>query len=200
MIGIYAIRNEVTGQQYVGRSVNTRERLYGHFWALRHGRHCNRLLQESFRKYGEAAFTGRTIIICRRDDLVLYEYLAIAALHTDESSKGFNLTPAENGILSHGPEAKAAISAALRKRKPYMRTPEIREKIAKSLKGRSGVNRGRKFSPEWRAKLSAAKRGTKMRLGKTFTPEQREKIARGVRAYARNRRLNHQQLHLPLDG
>lgn len=184
MIGIYQIMNLVTGQRYIGQSVKCKARIGQHLSYLRRGVHCNRHMQASFKKHGAAVFEGRVLCITSRVDLSLYERLLIAGYRSDQRKFGFNLTIATDDRLTHTPEARAAISAALRKRKPYERTPEIRAKIAASLAGKPGINRGRKFSAETRAKMAAAKLGKKHQsgmTGKTHSKETRDRIASSLK-------------------
>lgn len=54
--GVYAITNTVTGEQYVGSTVDIRGRWSGHRSALIRGRHGNTLLQDHWRRYGSRAF------------------------------------------------------------------------------------------------------------------------------------------------
>ena len=56
MITVYSIRNEVTKQQYIGKSTNFVRRKRRHFNDLESDKHSNRLLQKSFNAYGESVF------------------------------------------------------------------------------------------------------------------------------------------------
>lgn len=158
--GIYAIENARTGQLYVGQSVKARQRVLQHFGYLRKGKHQNPHLQRSFDKHGADAFVGRTIVICRPEDLPLYEKLIIHGLKTDERAHGFNLAGATPSNYRHAEETKRRISIGVSAR-PNQRAPkseETKRKIAATLTGRVGANKGRKFTPEHRANLAAAKR------------------------------------------
>jgi group I intron endonuclease len=59
--GIYSITNLVTNNVYVGQSKDIRARLQIHLYSLRAGKHSNSYLQNSFNKYGEAAFRGAVL-------------------------------------------------------------------------------------------------------------------------------------------
>jgi group I intron endonuclease len=158
--GIYQIRNVVTAQVYIGRSVKAPARISQHFSMLRKGVHHNSHLQSSFKKYGDRAFVGSVLIVCSREMAPLYEYLIIKGLRSDDRKFGFNLTIAtDEGKLTHAPETCAKIAEYNRTLKPkYVRTPEIRAKISKTLTGKPGANKGRIVPPEQRVKMSAAKR------------------------------------------
>lgn len=55
--GIYVITNTVTGEQYVGSTIDFEQRWASHQTTLRWGRHANRVLQQSWRESGAEAFT-----------------------------------------------------------------------------------------------------------------------------------------------
>lgn len=57
MVGyIYRIINKVTGQSYIGQTINIKRRQREHFSALRDNKHENPKLQASWNKYGEENF------------------------------------------------------------------------------------------------------------------------------------------------
>ena len=62
--GIYKIVNKVTGQCYVGQSQRVKKRLKEHFRLLRWNKHTNPHLQNSYNKYGPAAFYGAIEVEC----------------------------------------------------------------------------------------------------------------------------------------
>lgn len=62
--GIYVIRNDVTGNGYVGQSVRMRKRIADHFNLLRSKKHPNAHLQKAFLKYGEHNFSYDFEVIC----------------------------------------------------------------------------------------------------------------------------------------
>jgi hypothetical protein len=63
---IYRITNNVTGRVYVGRTLNPKERLNGHWKCLRSGRHKIKELQDDYNALGESAFTFS--VICEMSD------------------------------------------------------------------------------------------------------------------------------------
>ena len=73
--GIYAIRNTITGDVYVGQSINLVGRWGGHFRQLAKGKHPNRKLQDDFSSYGSDAF------VCRRVELCAVELLCEREAH-----------------------------------------------------------------------------------------------------------------------
>lgn len=158
--GIYEIRNTATGQRYIGRAVHIPRRISKHLTELRGGRHYNLHMQRSFVKYGEGRFSARALIICRPEDLAIYEHLLIKGFRSDNGALGFNKTVAtDHGILTHTDDAKARIAHYNRTAKPkYERTPEIRGRISIALTGRPSPKKGKPMSAEQRAKLSDAKK------------------------------------------
>ena len=64
---VYQILNLVTGDMYIGSSVNYKERWCRHRKDLRAGRHHSKYLQRSWIKYGEASFEFRVLEFCSSD-------------------------------------------------------------------------------------------------------------------------------------
>lgn len=60
--GVYCIFNKVTGQFYIGRSLDVNQRRYQHKYSLREHIHENPKLQKSWDKYGEPAFEFRVLM------------------------------------------------------------------------------------------------------------------------------------------
>lgn len=56
MVGIYEIKNKVTGKSYIGSSKQIQKRWEQHLLALRKGIHHSVLLQRAWNKYGEDCF------------------------------------------------------------------------------------------------------------------------------------------------
>lgn len=89
LIGIYQIRNEKTGENYVGSSVSIHNRLKKHILDLTNGTHINRALQESWNRDGAASFQFSILeIVGDRDELEEREIHWIKK--TDAHSVGFN--------------------------------------------------------------------------------------------------------------
>lgn len=103
---VYRILNTVTGESYVGGTINVEGRWRKHRSRLRAGKHCNRKMQASWNKYGESAFVVEILEKCDRSQLRTVEKCEIAKL--DSCKKGFNSTP-----LGAGPdyETRAKIVA-----------------------------------------------------------------------------------------
>jgi hypothetical protein len=79
--GLYEIHNTVTGDVYIGSSLNIPSRLNHHRLALVRGRHHSKRLQEDWDTYGPDAFTFQMMRALSEDDwLSAEEALAILEL------------------------------------------------------------------------------------------------------------------------
>lgn len=90
MIGVYGIKNLVTGKMYIGKSVNIIKRISNHFSSLNKGNHHSEYLQRSFNKHGELCFVGGIIEIC--DKNILNERERYWVQYYDSYNNGYNGT------------------------------------------------------------------------------------------------------------
>lgn len=112
MIGIYCIKNNQNNKLYIGQSVNIEQRFQQHKSMLKHNRHENEHLQNSWNKYGENSFEFSVIECCTENELDDLEKKYIAAFRTMDHNYGYNL---ESGgsINKHMSDAsKAKMSKA----------------------------------------------------------------------------------------
>jgi group I intron endonuclease len=84
--GIYKIENIVTGDFYIGQSINLKNRRYQHFYELKKNKHKNKYLQNSFNKYGKENFKFFILLYCDINNLTFYEQLLV-----DNLNPAFNL-------------------------------------------------------------------------------------------------------------
>lgn len=89
--GIYKITNTITGKIYVGSAKNFAQRWGMHLFQLRRGRHHSTLLQRSFDKHGEAAFTFTRLLECEKCDLILHEQQSLETLKPYDPAIGYNI-------------------------------------------------------------------------------------------------------------
>lgn len=69
--GIYSITNVVTGDMYIGQTIQDFEKRWkSHISALNRGDHDNDYLQRSWNKYGEDAFKFKAIHYCDELDIL----------------------------------------------------------------------------------------------------------------------------------
>lgn len=194
--GVYKIRNEATGRCYIGSAVVFKRRLSDHRKMLERGDHPNRYLQSAWAKYGAKEFTFSIVLICEPIALLMYEQLLIDA----HASQLYNLSPKAGSQLGfrHSEEAKQRMAKLKIGKKA---SDAHRAAISEALQGHAVSDRvisvlqkrrGTKLSPEWRAKLSAAKKGKRQspeavakraraNTGKKRSPEQRARISAGLR-------------------
>jgi len=165
---LYAIKNTVSGKEYVGYTRNSAEK--------RFETHINNAkwkkvgaLYDAMRKYGTEVFELKTLLVCETHvDACSFERATIKKFAT-LIPNGYNMTLGGDGVPLT-PERYAEINAKKR--------GKCSEKQILANRRRSG----RRASPETIAKLSAARKGKKP------SPELIEKRRLGVLAYHAKRR------------
>ena len=93
MIGyIYHIRNKINGKEYIGQTIDIRERLYRHFYDLASGSHHSIKLQRAFNKYGKDSFeiSYKKYSINSIEELLIKEQKEIEKY--DSCNNGYNMT------------------------------------------------------------------------------------------------------------
>lgn len=149
--GIYEIRNLVNGKRYVGSAVKFSERWKKHTTQLERGTHHSSILQRAWRKHGASAFEFRKLIICGRENLLMYEQAAMDAFRPE-----YNIEKKAGSPLGVKRSAETiAKRTATRAANGFSPSEEVRKRISLSLKGRPG----RIPSEETRARMSAASKG-----------------------------------------
>ena len=149
--GIYRIVCTANGgKTYVGSAVNLRQRFGTHRHTLRAGTHHNSHLQNAWNKYGEQAFVFEVVVLVPKEMLIDVEQR-----HMDACGDRFNIRPEAHSNIGvrHSQSMRDKCAAAARGRKA---TPETRARMSAAAKGRG---KGRTASAEAKAKMSiAAKR------------------------------------------
>lgn len=143
--GIYKITCLADDKIYIGSAVNLRKRWINHKSSLNTGNHRNNYLQKAWNKYGELCFTIEILELCERSVAIEREQYYLDLLQPYKE-RGFNLA------------THAGLSTLGR-----VHSPETRAKL--------GGNKGRKFSAETKARVSAAG------LGRITSEETRAKIS-----------------------
>lgn len=195
--GIYKIEHLSTGRVYVGSSVDLARRRREHINRLTRGTHVNPKLQNAWKKYGADQFSFSVLERCQRDMLLEREQW-----HIEDSRAaldGFNVMPTAGTTMGfrHSPETIAKIKLSnTGKRHDDLSISKMRGRIVTDATRAllSAVHLGRKlpvevresmsraqkardpFSAETRARISAAKTGTKR---PPVTEETREKLREG---------------------
>lgn len=125
---IYAIRNTVTGNMYVGSTIEPRRRWNVHRCNLRSGKHTSFVLQRAWDKHSEMAFEFVPLLVCEAKDRNDFEAGFIRSMGEYNLMKDVGVPPA--GSMAG---LKLSVSA--------------REKIAAAAKARHARNRDEKLRP-----------------------------------------------------
>lgn len=184
MFYVYRIVRRETGKQYFGW---TSESPNQRWW--RHKNHAKEgdgyAIHDAMRRHGIDAFDFEVVLeVGTAAEAKLAEMYYIAGFKTNlrrVGHWGYNLTDGGEGIVgfTHDDETKARIGAAKRgKPSPLRGRPKDPKAIAKT----AVFNRGRKFTPEHRARLSAAKLGKKQAKRGPLSEEHKESIRRTLKA------------------
>lgn len=193
--GIYEIVNTINGKRYVGSAVTIRGRFAVHRMMLRRGEHHSPKLQRSWDKHGEVAFAFRKLLVCSRENLLMYEQIAMEALQPE-----YNILRVAGSALGHKWNEAQREEARVRntERNPFKGRKHSPETLAlmaavkvgkpSPIKGRArspgavektaAFHRGRRRSDETRAKIAAKARGRKC---SAESVEKRASKLRGVR-------------------
>lgn len=181
--GVYQIVNTTNGKRYVGSAVRIEKRWEEHRRDLRKEKHHSVSLQRAWRKYGAPAFEFSVLEFCDKASLILVEQR-----HIDERAE-YNICRVAGSSLGikHSAEVLARMKAAQAKRasmpgyvnpnKGRKYPPEICERMA-------APKRGRKRPPrplEWCLKISEAKKGTRVNIGRVPSEETRRKLSDALR-------------------
>lgn len=151
--GIYAIEHTDSGRMYIGSAVNFGARWRVHLCLLRKGKHHSTHLQSAWDKYGEAAFLFKKLVVCSKENMLMYEQRLIDGYRVFESKFGFNGRRNASSQLGmvHSEEARAKIRA---KRATQVFSQETKDLWSKNKTGRK--------MPEWFGEFTRRhKTGTK---------------------------------------
>lgn len=88
---IYCIEQKHTGKKYIGSSMNPKLRKRQHYADLRHNRHYNKYLQNSFNKYGEDNFEWIVIENVDNSELLVREKYWTELNNSTNRKYGFNI-------------------------------------------------------------------------------------------------------------
>lgn len=196
---IYAIVHRSTGRVYVGSTASIKTRVSYHRSKLRNTKHDNSYLQNSWNKYGEDAFSFVILELCEVSHLLDRESYWMDQTGCCDKSVGFNLDTIAVRKM-HCEETKAKIGAA---HKGKIVSAETRQKLSVLRIGVSTGRRtpeqrinysrarvGKKHSPETIAKLCAQRRGRKL------TPEWRAKCTAVLKNNHLERKLGKEKCQL----
>lgn len=154
-IGIYKITNKINKKVYIGQSVNIHKRKLGHFNKLKHNRHHNKYLQNSFAKYGIENFDFEILCYCLESELDDKEKEYIAFYESTNRNKGYNLMYGGQG----GRKFSTEVIEMFRKNRIGKKL--TKEHCANISKGRKGI----KLSNEAIEKIRETKKRNKSHCG-----------------------------------
>jgi len=148
---VYLITSKDTGRVYVGQTVRPlHKRMYRHWEHARRGR--MHPLYAAIRKYGESSFSVRVLeVVTTQEELDSAErkwVLYFNSVHPE----GYNL---RGGGRGRGEISKDTLQRMSESHKGFVVKEDTKEKIRAAMKVRF-------FSPEHRARISAAKKGKKV--------------------------------------
>jgi group I intron endonuclease len=150
--GIYKITCNSLGKIYIGSAQKLSQRFWSHRNNLSKNKHPNYKLQRAWEFYGEESFVFEPILICRKEDLLMYEQKFLDLYECVEN--GLNICPTAGSQLGvkkpHSEAHKLALKEAWAKRKAdkgwfenfkkgqsetqkkqtFMKTDEYREKMS----------------------------------------------------------------------
>ena len=172
--GIYQIKNRITGDRYVGSSIDIRGRLLRHRSYLRRGAHANPILQNVFDKYGEDNLEFTVLLLCPKDETLKYEQAFLNNTNT-KYNIALDVSAPTLGRKSTENTKRLLSKVTSGKNNPFYgrrHTKKTKELISKKKKGkkpseecikkRSGENHwlyGKHRSKETREKISKALQG-----------------------------------------
>lgn len=184
------------GKKYIGQTIRSIAiRMAQHRYV---SKRRNSRLYAAWRAHGEPSLT--VLGEFPNAELAKREQEAIAA-HDSLVPRGYNSTIGGESAPSRNPLIAEKISAALKGRKKPPLSEEHRRKLSEANKQRTGPNKGRVFSDEWRRRLGAAGRGRKRSAisrqkqsaalkGRVFSDEWRKKLSAARKAWWGRHRLN----------
>lgn len=134
---IYRIYNKANGKSYIGQTKNLKKRWYSHVWSSKsHDRHS--LISRAIHKYGIENFDFLILEegLETQEEIDLLEVYYIAYFDTNSSrgGSGYNLTDGGEGVkgLKMSKGSKRLMSK--KKKDLYLQSPQVIEKISKSVK------------------------------------------------------------------
>ncbi|MDP1553697.1 MAG: NUMOD3 domain-containing DNA-binding protein [Methanobacteriaceae archaeon] len=186
---IYKIENTVNGKLYIGQTTSSfKRRKTQHLSDLRHTRHGNCHLQNSFNKYGEFIFDFKILNWANSlEELNNLETYYMKKYDCFDREKGYNIREGGDN-RKHSKESLIRMSIA---QKGRTISPEHRQKLSLAFKGR-------KHTLETRQKMSIAHKGNTYCLGNSPSAETRQKMSEAHKGekshwYGKNFSLEHRR-------
>lgn len=161
MIGIYYIKCLVNRRVYIGSSLNIEERINKHLSLLKHDKHVNSYLQNSYNKYGKSSFSIGVIDICKEDELLKREQFYI-----DKNKNLFNIVKQDVFRPSLDKETRIKISQTVRNNYKSGLIPKFNGGSIK--KGTEPWNKGKRYNSTNHLKVPKKIRGSREKFSQTM--------------------------------
>lgn len=153
MQGVYAIKNKITNQQYVGSAVSFKHRWDLHLLQLKKKTHHSRYLLRSWEKYGADSFEFIILEhVNDKNDLLIREQWWM-----DNVNSSFNMSPTASSTLG----SKRSKESREKMRKAHLGKKLSPLQLANRIAAQSGDNhwtRKKKFSEEAKKRMSEAQK------------------------------------------
>lgn len=177
---IYKIKNKTSNLYYIGSTINLKERLLRHKAALKKNSHHNIYLQRAWNKYGEESFEFEMIMNCKLEEMIDWEQ-AFCDVHKEMygvyNMSEFVDNPTRGSKRSFSKETRLKMSEAHKGmatgRIGQIHSPETKEKISQSSKGRKLTEEHRKKISDKRKILLQTRsdlgfqKGSRINIGRT---------------------------------
>ena len=194
LCGVYSIACLFNDKQYIGSSIDIKNRWRHHRVSLVKGGHKNRFLQRAWNKYGMKAFRFNIIELCQSNTRIAEELFWVKKLKPE-----FNLSipDLDREGFTWSKETRAKMSRAARGNKSSIgrvASLETRHKISKAMMGNqhakgwvptqeqlhkmSAAAKVRKFSKETCHKASMRMMGNQYSNGHIASEETRRKMSK----------------------
>lgn len=153
MQGVYAIKNKITNQQYIGSAVSFKHRWDLHLLQLKKKTHHSRYLLRSWEKYGADSFEFIILeYVNDKNDLLIREQWWM-----DNVDSSFNMSPTASSTLG----SKRSKESREKMRKAHLGKKLSPLQLANRIAAQSGDNhwtRKKKFSEEAKKRMSEAQK------------------------------------------
>jgi len=135
--GVYLIKNKITGNYYVGSSVNIYRRSSGHKSKLLANKHSNQHLQNAINKYGIENFCFEILELCSKEEVRKKEGFYITKLKPH-----YNIDLVlETGVREVSEETRLKIG--IKSAEKFIKNPELKLKLFNSRKEKPVWNKGK---------------------------------------------------------
>ena len=173
--GIYGWRNTENGKWYVGQSVDVDRRKRKHLTRLKAKSHHNQHFQYAWDFYGEESFEFVVFEYCAIEMLDMRERAWISYYKSNDRNHGYNMDTGGNYLKKYSEESKRKMSEWHKGKKL---TPQHRAKISESLKGNK-YTLGYKHTEETKRKMALQK------TGKPKSEQMRKKLSESKKGVKR---------------